>query len=93
MALSLGIHQGMKIQIGPDFVTTIVEIARGSAIRVTGQNQKEFLITDKQRTEVFPEVYMSYGSPTADLHDFRGTRLAIDAPRSMKITRITNERV
>ncbi len=85
MPLSLGVHMGMKINVGPHQIL-VEDIMRGTAIKVSGKDGQEFLITDQQRTEVYPEVFLSYGSPGPRL-DYRGTRLAIEAPRELNISR------
>lgn len=48
-------------------------------------------ITDEERTEIMPEVYMSMGFPTS-ANGSPSHRLAIEAPRSIKITRLPTER-
>jgi len=84
MALSLGVSRGSKIDIGSHLLE-VMSVMVDHAVRVR-INGRSFDLTEKQRTEVAPDVFISYGrGPTQS--NGPSARLAIEAPRSMEITR------
>lgn len=86
MALSLGVTDGSKIRVGTEIleVVTIVGTAH-IQVRVAGKN---FLITDCERTEVLPGVFVSCGRNDDKQFAASFSRLAFEAPRSIEIKRI-----
>jgi hypothetical protein len=85
MALSLGVKAGSKIRIG-DHMLEVVQVDREDCIDIT-LDGKLFVITDLQRTQIAPEVYVSCGSQNGKGLPEHG-RLAIEAPRSIPIIRL-----
>lgn len=87
MALSLGVTDGSKIRVGSDIVEVVSVVGTAHIqVRVGGQNH---LITDCERTEILPGVFVSCGRN--DDRQFGGasfSRLAFEAPRSIEIKRI-----
>lgn len=86
MALSLGVSVGSEITIGPVNRLKVLDIIGGTQVKIeVGGNQ--FLIDDQERQEVLPEVFVSCGlsAPTRGTHT---SRLAFEAPRSIKIDRV-----
>lgn len=86
MALSLAVAAGSRIQVG-ESILTVLRTARGRHIQIDVDG-KEFYLTDQERVKILPEVFVSYGSPYAELSEFQGLRIAFEAPRSIKITRL-----
>ena len=85
MALSLGITKGSKIQVGGSIIE-VVDVSNGTHVQVVIGQQK-FLITDCERTEVLPNVFLSCGvSEEKSFGSF--SRIAIEAPKEVKIRRI-----
>jgi hypothetical protein len=88
MALSLGVSIGSKVQIG-DKLLVITDILNGNHISLT-YGGKTFLITESERTEIDPTVFVSCGSRDSNRHE-KYTRLAFEAPREIQITRLGSE--
>jgi hypothetical protein len=89
VALSIGVTAGSQIRVG-DEIVKVLEVLRGKAIRVEVDG-KQHVITDQQRTEVLPDVFLTYGAPGPNLKEFKGSRLAFEAPKDLKITRLPSE--
>lgn len=83
MALSIGVTAGSQIRIGKS-VLKVVDITSG-LITVKVGNGPLHVLSDKERAEVLPNVFVFVG-------DMRGrntgSRLAFEAPRSVPITRV-----
>lgn len=87
MALSLGVAAGSKIKVGSDIVEVVSVV--GTAHVQIGVRGQSYLITDCERTEILPNVFVSCGRN--DDRQFGGagfSRLAFEAPRSIDIKRI-----
>lgn len=85
MALSLGVTKGSSIQVGGSIIE-VVDVLHGTHVQVVIGQQK-FLITDCERTEVLPNVFLSCGvSEEKSFGSF--SRIAIEAPKEVKIRRI-----
>lgn len=86
MALSLGISVGSKIRVG----TSVVEVVSvmGTARVLIKVEGKEFMITDCERTEILPNVFVSCGRNDDKQFLASFSRLAFEAPRSIEINRM-----
>lgn len=89
MALSLGIHEGSKIQVG-SHVVTVTEIVRDNLMTVEAGGLKH-MVTDTERTEILPSVFVFCGSSHGQAAT--NARLAFEAPRSININRIEKNAV
>lgn len=92
MPLSLGVTIGSKIRVGADTLEVLdVQDAMDTKVRV---GKREFTITDLERQEVLPDVFISLGwsENTKDARFPNFSRLAIEAPRALRIERV-NDRV
>lgn len=87
MALSLGIKNGSKFLIGKDRMT-VMEVGPGQRATVKVNDSQMMMVTDLCRTEVLPEVFVSFGPTRAAVHGINSCRLAFEAPRSIAITRV-----
>lgn len=84
MALSLGVRAGSKIRVA-DTLLEVLEVKSEDSIRIRINNQ-EFHVTDMERQQIMPHVYVSCGSKKGSCLPEHG-RLAIEAPRSIPIIR------
>lgn len=84
MALSLGVQKGSMIKIGSKELE-VLDIDYGQAVCVR-YNGKVHFVTDKQRTELGPNIYVSYG--LSRNHMVPSARLAFEAPREVGILRL-----
>ena len=85
MALSLGVHKGTVLRVGGDLVRVA---ALGPGVRAVLEVQGkagQFLVTEDQRTEVVPKVYVSFGRNS---NNNPSPRLCFEAPREISITRV-----
>lgn len=92
MALSIGVRRGSKILIGaaPDGtggeLLRVIEVPKFNEVRLKFQGTTH-TITDKERVLIAPNVYVSCGAQQQqDYEEY--SRLAFEAPRSIKINRI-----
>lgn len=89
MALSLGVKRGSKIRFSQKQILEVLEVksAEEMVIDVDGTR---FTITDKERTEVLPTVYVFCGRVTKGqaAQQQKYARIAIEAPRSIDIDRV-----
>lgn len=86
MALSIGVSENSKIRVGNQLLrVSQIQDSRHIAINYGG---KRYLITDAERTEVEKDVYISCGLPPSRLAGPSMSRLAFEAPRSIKISRV-----
>lgn len=85
MGLSLGVKKGLRIKVGSAMVA-IQKVENHNLITVDVDG-KEYVITDQERVEVLPSVFLSCGQK-----DLRGTatysRLLFEAPRTIRIERL-----
>jgi hypothetical protein len=88
MALSLGVSRGSKIQIG-HLLVQVEAVYPPNAMVVTCEG-KAHHVTDLERVKLAESVYLSYGKSAKDNghHPQASGRLAIEAPKSIKITRL-----
>lgn len=84
MALSLGVHEGSKIKVG-DVLVSVQTIVNGNEVEILYGDQQH-LITDSERTEVAPNIFISCG--VRDNRFPNHSRLAFEAARNVPITRI-----
>lgn len=89
MALVIGVTKGSRIRVD-DSMLTVLQIMSDSAVLLhiaDGNLDKEFLVTEEERTEVIEDVFVSLGRD----HNSSGTnssRLAFEAPLSIRINRL-----
>lgn len=89
MALSLGISNGAEIEItnGSKVTMLVVNSINGSSKVQIDVGGEVFNITDLERVEILPEVFVSLGKgPSA--RGYRSARLAFEAPLAIKINRV-----
>lgn len=89
--LSLGVTVGSRIQIGAAIVEVLNVIdAMNTTIKTA---DKTFEITDLERQEVLPSVFISLGwsEQTKDARFPNFSRLAIEAPRALRISRLPRQ--
>lgn len=88
MALSIGVQRGSKIKVGQRLLTVLdLEPMVHVLVDVDGHRHA---VTDKQRTEIMPGVFLSLGlNPGRKPPPWAApsARLAFEAPRSIEITR------
>jgi hypothetical protein len=82
VALSLGIKAGVKIQVG-ESVVEIRSITPPALIVVSVDGGPDMVVSDQARQELMPHVFAFTGAK-----DGTGNRIAIEAPRDIKITRM-----
>lgn len=87
MALSLGVRKGFKWKVG-NAILRVQEIINAKTIIVTINNGRAYTITDKERTEILPDVFVQCGVPDGVFVEENSSRLAVEAPRSIEIERI-----
>lgn len=88
MSLILGVTKGEKIYLN-DIIMDINDTSedmRNISINIGG---KSFDLTDGAFIEVYPEIFAAVGKPKYETNSTL-TRIAIDAPRSVKILRSSN---
>lgn len=88
MPLSLGVKKGSKVTVG-DAMVEVREIVSLSEIHVSVNNGPAVVITNAERTEILPGVFLQAGRDEGAGHSTKSyTRLAFDAPRSIPINRV-----
>lgn len=89
MALSIGVKAGSRIKFGQRVLEVLhVEDGRRIQVKVTGEDEnRQYLITEEQRTLIGPETYVFCGVGK-DWHDPAFSRIAFEAPRAIKINRV-----
>ena len=88
MSLILGVSKGEKIYLN-DIIMNVNETSedmREINISIEGNT---FTLTDDEFIEVYPDIFAAVGKPKYETADTL-TRIAIDAPRSVKILRSSN---
>lgn len=81
MALSLGVRVGSKILVGKQVVTVKSIAATGHVVLQVGN--QEFVISEEERKEILPQVHV---------FSFESNRLAFEAPTSIRIQRVREEK-
>lgn len=84
MALSLGVRVGSLLTVGNTEVK-VEEIGPGQRITLSLLG-KSRLITDQERIEILPDVFVSMGMGSSP-NGSPAHRLAFEAPRSIEIKR------
>ena len=85
MALSIGVQKGSKLLVGGQTVE-VLDIVYGHSMAVAAGG-KTHQVNDQERTEILPNVYVSYGKNLRRPNQ-PGARLAFEAPRSIRINRL-----
>lgn len=83
MALSIGVIRGSEIRIG-DSLLLVGSISQ-TVVLVTVDGGASIPITDRERKEILPDVFLSLGKIVGA--GGGNTRLAFEAPKSIKIKR------
>ena len=83
MGLSLGVYINSQIQIGGS-VLRVLRMPRPPLIVVRLDNGDDILVSDRERTEIMPGVFLSVGKIKKGFTN----RLLIEAPKSVPITRL-----
>lgn len=86
MALSLGVRKGSTIKVGGD-VVTVTDVVKADEVHVRVR-ETNFTVTDKERTQILPDVFVFCGSK--DAFQKGNSRLAFEAPRRIRIERLAN---
>lgn len=86
MALCLGVRLHDEVLIGNELVS-VVQVEEESV--VLNAKGKDFLITEKERKEILPEVFVSIGIEKVKRPN--QVRIAIEAPREIKINRVKRD--
>ena len=86
MALSLGVRKGDHIKVG----ATMIEVVRVEDDNIIGlyvAGQPLIYVSDTEKTEILPDVWVFCGSTTRQQYDGY-SRLAFEAPREIRIERV-----
>jgi hypothetical protein len=86
VALSIGINEGSKIRVGNKLLV-VQQIPDARHVHIL-YGREPFLITDEERTEVEPGVYIQCGVKADRPFQENFSRLAFEAPRAVGIHRI-----
>lgn len=86
MALSIGVSKGSKIQVGANLLR-VLEVQDSRHVSIQYGEQRH-LITDAERTEVEPGVFLSCGIRQDKETTSNSSRIAFEAPRSVIINRV-----
>lgn len=87
MALSIGVRFNQKIKVGDSLLQVVsVDKEQGTIIGLSVNGGPAIYVTEYERVEVLPEVFVSCGQPHSayPLDD----RLAFEAPRRIRIERV-----
>jgi sRNA-binding carbon storage regulator CsrA len=87
MSLSIGVSTGSRISVG-DHVVRVKSINSPNLFVVDIDGGNEVVISEREKIEVLPDVFVQSGVGQKG----GGNRLAFDAPRSIKISRIEESR-
>lgn len=82
MALALSVKLGGKVLVGGEEI--VVTEIKGMNVSLLAQ-EKEFTVSDLERKEVLPQVWISTAKSKSTEG---GTRLVFEAPRDIKIYRV-----
>jgi hypothetical protein len=85
MALSIGVSQGTKI-IVDKYELLVEDVPKATHVQVLFRD-KRYIVTDEERIEIYPNVFLSCGLSDERKHD-HNSRLAFEAPRSIFIERV-----
>ncbi len=83
MALSLGVSEGSKIEVGANMVT-VRRIITSTLIVVAVDGGPDVTVSEQEKIELMPGVFVFAGVGGSGL----GNRLAFEAPRSVNIRRL-----
>ncbi len=86
MALSIGVSKGSKIQVGKHLLR-VLEVQDSRHVSILYGDQRH-LITDAERTEVEPGVFISCGIKQDRETTANSSRIAFEAPMSIAINRV-----
>jgi hypothetical protein len=86
MALSLGVKNGSQIKVGTTTLRVRKVSNNGKSILIQVVNRR-FLVNDQDRTEILPDIFVFCGV-TGDRAGERRSRIAFEAPRSIRIDRV-----
>lgn len=86
MALSIGVSKGSKIQVG-QILMRVLEVQDSRHVSVLYGSTRH-LITDTERTEVEPGVFLSCGIKQDKETMANSSRIAFEAPMSVRISRL-----
>jgi sRNA-binding carbon storage regulator CsrA len=95
MALALGVRRGSKIKVG-DIMLRVVSVEDGGKELKIEVGKTEFIISDEERTEILPDVFVSCGVydnvitnwDMPEGYSETHSRLTFEAPTSIPIHRI-----
>ncbi len=91
MALSIGIRRNDRVQVGEDELKVLnIVLGHHVVVRLKGQKYK---ITEAERSEIAPQVYLSYGkNPHRSPDAVQSARLLFQAPREILIRKVYGPR-
>jgi sRNA-binding carbon storage regulator CsrA len=89
MSLILGVSKGEKIFLG-EVVMDVIDTSDDMRNMTVAIGDNTFDLNDTSFIEVYPTVFAAVGKPRYETFETL-TRIAIDAPRSMKILRSSNK--
>lgn len=85
--LSLGVRKGFKYRVGGSIIR-VKEVLGPKEVVVTVDRDTDYTITEHERVQVIPDVFLSCGVPDHVVIHEHHSRLAIEAPNEIKIERI-----
>jgi len=85
MAVSLGMDIGERLTIGKSSLR-VKDIVEGY-IFTLDVDGKEFVVGDKERVQILPEVFVRSGLTRENIISKRSGRLALEAPHTVPIRR------
>lgn len=90
MALSIGVKRGSQIRVFTEAWESLVKVKAVEALDsiVVDVDGRTYTITDLERQEVLPQVLLSCGRSGQSGSQGGYSRLAFEAPRSIRIERI-----
>jgi AICAR transformylase/IMP cyclohydrolase PurH len=99
MALSIGVYRGMKIKVGSEMIR-VADVQEDGRKVVLDVGTRQYTISENERVEIMPEVFVFCGvydgiitKWTTDEGDtVVHSRLAFEAPRSIRINRMGHGR-
>jgi hypothetical protein len=83
LALTLGVRVGHKIQVGEHMVE-VKKVHSTTLMTLTIDGESDVQVSDQSRKEIVPSVHVFTGSKEGET----GYRLAFEAPKSVKISRL-----
>lgn len=85
MSLILGVTKGEKIYLN-DLVLNVINTSSDMKTMDVSIDGNDFRLNDKTFVEIYPKVFAAVGKPRYETYNTL-TRIAIDAPRTMRILR------